>query len=156
MAQQAEVQYIQFYTKGSAAVKVAPVLQDDPYVLPKEPKRYKKVIHLDPFACIGFLVAACMLIAMGMGITHLKAAKQETALMEQYITDLAGENKRLERRYESSLHLDVIEKKAQALGMIPADQAAQGEISYVVPVPPVQEEPSMWERFTTFLAGIFA
>ena len=50
--------------------------------------------------------------------------------------------------------MDRIERTAMALGMVPKDQVTCIRIQ--VPQEIVEEQPGAWERFTTFLSGLFA
>ena len=84
--------YIQFYTPGSAAVKVEVQKEQDWAPLPQWHKTPKKVIPVDPVAILGFVVAVCMLVLMAVGIQQLNTARQEVAVMERYVAQLTSGN----------------------------------------------------------------
>ena len=65
-----ENRYIQFYTPGTAAVKIA--VQDEQTWAPlPEPKQAKKIpIYVDPVAAIGFAVAVCMQLKWELCLQH--------------------------------------------------------------------------------------
>jgi hypothetical protein len=63
----------------------------------------------------------------------------------------------LQNKYDSSYDLEEIREIALAMGMVPMEQLETVQIS--VPVVEAEEqaqEPSGWEAFCTFLAGLFA
>ena len=98
--------YIQFYTPGTAAVKVQ--VQDEQKWAPlPEPKpEEKKAIYVDPVAILGFAVAVCMLILMAVGITQLNNTRREVAALEHYVAQLTAENHALQETYAAGYDLD--------------------------------------------------
>ena len=156
MTRQTDVQYVQYYTEGSTATKIEPVIQEDTFYFPKVHKHKRKRLYVDPFAVAGTLVAIIMLISMGLGISHLKRARLETAQMEQYISQLVGENQSLSDQYAEGYDLDTVEKTAQALGMVPREEVKSVPLDVTVPELTVQEEPSVWEKISTFFEELFA
>ncbi len=159
MVQKPSIQYIQFYTQGSTAQKVTPEafpskVFDTPKVRKRKAKSKRKVVCLDPFAILGFVVAGAMLISMMAGVYQLHKTRQQAMEMEQYVQRLTAENDRLAKEFESGYDLAEIEKAALAMGMIPQEQATHLEVPMQMP----QEEkaPTVWEQITTFLSGLFA
>ena len=153
MARQFDVQYISAYTVGSAARKLE---------LPKAPKvtrkratrRAKKIVlHVDPLAILGILVAGVMMIAMTVGVCRLVDARQELVAMDAYVQTLRQENAELQEAYDAGYDLENVRQTALALGMVPVEQVKQVTIQIQAPQP---EPPSGWEQFCTFLAGLFA
>ncbi len=156
MAQYPKVQYIRFYTDGTAARKLdyAVPQRQKKAVLPKARVDKRKKIYVDPVAAVGVMVAVCMLIVMAVGMFRLEQAQQETAAMEEYVEYLTDTNRALEAEYAASYDLETVEKTALALGMVPSSQVEQTVIYISVPTP--VEEPTTWEQVTTFLTGLFA
>ncbi len=156
MAKQSSARYIEYYTEGSAAKKVAPVIPVKKIVKPKAYKRKRRVIFVDPVAIVGILVAFSMLLFMISGVRQLLNAQQSAMQMEQYVEYLGAQNESLVKQYEDGYDIADIEKKALAMGMIPKDNAS--EVS--IPTPPAQqqeeEEASLWQKISTFLTGLFA
>lgn len=148
--------YIRFYTPGSAAVKVE--IQDEQTWAPlPEPKIENKVaIAVDPVAVFGFLVAVCMLVLMAVGIHQLNYARREVVTLERYVASLTAENAALDETYHAGYEPAKIRQQALNMGMIPVEQVPQRHIYVTVTQPPVSEEQTVWSRFTTFLAGLFA
>ena len=155
MTQRRPIEYVQFYTVGTAAKKmeVAKPKLAEPVFLPPVAVKRKKV-YVDPVPVLGMLVAICMLFTMLIGVQHLRQVRQDTEAMEQYVLHLQQINDEKQEIYHSSYSLEEIEKTAIALGMVPADQVLHQIID--VSEPPIQEEPSFLDSVGTFLSGLFA
>ena len=154
MAQKLNVQYIRFYTDGSAAHKVAPVAPIETMKLPKVKKQKKIVLRVDPVSVAAIVMAAVMLVLMVVGVTQLRGARQDAEVMEAYANTLRQENVRLSAEYSNGYDLEQIEKTALALGLVPQEQVRH--ISLQVPQIQEEETPGAWERFYIFLTGLFA
>ncbi|MBQ4642471.1 MAG: hypothetical protein IJB47_07685 [Oscillospiraceae bacterium] len=158
MTQRVDVQYIRFYTDGSAARRTAhtaSAISSSTGILPRLRKQRVQVIHLDPVALLSIAVAAVMLITMLVGLVRLQKIQKQTAQMEAYVEQLSQEHETLKQAYTDACDIEAVEKTALALGMIPAEDAKQIEVY----LPAVQEEPeavSLWNRIGTFLFGLFA
>lgn len=154
MARRTNVQYVQFYTDGSAARKVAPVAPLKTMKLPKIKKVKRTTLHIDPTAFAGIAMAVMMAVLIVIGVVRLSVAQQEMNQMSQYVQTLREENVRLEQEFAEGYDIEEIERTALALGMVPEDQVEH--ITMKLPEIQETEEPSGWDRFTTFLAGLFA
>lgn len=149
------VQYVHYYTDGSAARKLElTVPQRKTAALPKPRKGKRLKVYVDPVAILGVAVAVCMLIVLAVGIVQLQDAKSDMAVMEQYVSQLTKENEQLAMDYANSYDLSDVEEMAKTLGMIPSVQAQHTQIQITLPA--VTEEPTLWENISTFLAGLFA
>ena len=158
MAMQPDIQYVPFhYVDGSAARKVQRQTFKKASAAPvPKPRRAKcKVIAVDPAAIGGILVAVTLLVMMLVGFSQYSACRERTRQMEDRLTAMQLENSRLEQTYVDDIDLDYIREVADAMGMVPAQNAQQVQIQVQLPQ---QETPKMnlWESFTTFLAGLFA
>ena len=154
MAQRLPIEYVKFYTVGTAAqkVEVAKPKLAEPVFLP--PVKKRKRVFVDPVANFGVMVAICMLFTMFVGVHRLRQVRQDAAAMEQYVLHLQDINQERKDIYHSSYTLEEIEKTAMALGMVPMDQVTHQTIDVTEPAP--QEAPSVWESVGTFLSGLFA
>ena len=155
MAQRIPIEYVQFYTVGTAAKKVEvaePKLAEPVFLPPTVQKR--KRIFVDPVAIFGMVVAVCMLFTMFVGIHRLRQVQQDSRAMEQYVLHLQQVNQERKEIYHNSYTLEEIEKTALALGMVPMDQVAHQTIDITEPAP--QETPSAWDSVGTFLSDLFA
>ena len=151
-----ESRYIQFYTAGSSACKVELRREQEWAPLPKEEPKAKTVIHIDPVAIIGFLVAVSMLCLMAVGINRLNASRQEVAVLEHYVAGLTQENQTLSQAYADGYDLEEIRLKALDMGMVPAEQIPQTRIQVEMEIPVAEAEVTAWSRVSTLLAGLFA
>lgn len=156
MAQATTIQYVQFYTAGSAAQKIEPKVQVRTAPRPKAKKLKKIVIRIDPIATLGILVAVMMLALMIGGIGQLNQAYQQTQAMEAYVQTLQQENAALQAEYSAGYDAAQVEKMALALGMVPAEDVPHVDVRLSVPQQPQSRDLSLWESFTTFLTGLFA
>lgn len=154
MAQQLNVQYVRFYTQGSAARKVAPVAPLETLKLPKIKSTKKLVIHIDPVTVMAMLMPVVMLVLMIVGMVQLNVARAELTTMASYVDTLQDENETLRTEYESGIDLEKVEKTALALGMVPADQLTR--VTIEKPAEQTQVQMNAWDRFCTFLTGLFA
>lgn len=157
MARQPDIQYVKYYTAGSAARKIEfkqPVKKNVSLPQPKVRREQKTVIHLDPISLCALVVAAVMLMAMAIGMIQLGSVNAEADKLEGYVADLQSENVRLHKEYESGYDLEAVRQEALAMGMVPMDQVEQITIDVRIAQP--EPEPTVWEEFGTFLAGLFA
>lgn len=154
MVRHPEVQYIQFYTDGSAARKVAPVAPIKTMKLPRIKKVKKITLHIDPVAIAGIVMAAVMLVLMAVGVAQLSSMRTQLQTMTAYVDTLQQENTSLQAEYSQGYDLEAIERTALALGFVPKEEVEH--ISIRVPDMQAEELPGPWERFYTFLTGLFA
>ncbi len=154
MAQKTTVNYVNFFTAGSEAVKFdpQPIIKRE-VTLPKPRRKKKLVIRSDPMVVLGVSVAAVLMVVMLVGLGNLINAHRQTVQMQQYVENLQQENAALEQQYREAYDPEEIREIAAAMGMIPIEQAPKVYIT--VPAQTVQE-PTAWERFTAMLADIFA
>ena len=155
MARKPDIQYIQYYTDGSAARKLEmPLPRRKKSTLPKVNRKKEKVLKLDPLALGGIVVSAIMLVLMLVGSIYLYRLDQQTAQMQVYIDQLTEQNTELTDTYANGYDLEEVEHTALALGMIPVEEAKT--VTIRVPRETAVEIPSAWDNFCAFLAGIFA
>ena len=154
MARKSEVQYIRFYTDGSAARQYEPKPQPKRKPQQPRPRRQKKIVlHVDFIAVAGILVAGVMLVLMLAGTVGLSKANEEVARMENYLAELEDENLQLRHTYQEGYDLDQIRTEALEMGMIPASRAETVAI-HVEEAAPAAEPTT--NSFWTFLTGLFA
>ncbi len=158
MAMQPEIQYVPFcYVDGSAARKVQCQPQKKATAAPApQPRRAKrKVIAVDPVAICGTVLAVVMLVMLLAGFAEYTACRERSRQMQDYVSSLELENAQLQQQFDGNIDMEYVEEVADALGMVPAENANQIQID--VQLPPEQtEQLSLWESITTFLAGLFA
>ena len=154
MAQQTVVQYVRYYTPGTAAHKVEPVSSFRPTVRRTPKKRKVLKVYVDPIAPLGIVVAVFMLISMAVGIVGLNRVNREIRDTQAYVDQLSEENARLSQEYRDSYNLKEVEQIALVMGMIPQEEATRITIS--VPQVMPEPEPTTWQQIGTFLTGLFA
>lgn len=158
MARQPDIQYVRFYTDGSAARKIElqPEKKKNAAPVPQRPRvrrEQKLVVHVDPISMFAVLVAGVMLIAMAVGMLRLGAINAETTRMESYVTQLRAENTQLRTKYEAGYDLDDVEQKALEMGLVPIDQVEKVVIE--VPENIEEPEPTFWESVGAFFSELF-
>ena len=154
MAKQHEIQYVNAYVSGSVAYQMAGCQRTKTAKLPKPRRKNLLVIHVDPAAVCGILVAVLLLTLMGVGYFRLQDAKQEAYTMKNYVATLQAENAELKETYASSYDAEEVRSIATAMGLVPVEQIET--IMLDVSVPQLREEPTAWQAFCAFLAGLFA
>lgn len=155
MARKNQVQYVNFYTAGTAAYKYEPVQAPEKKASLPKPRRRKRIrVYVDPMAIVGACAAMVLMVMMFAGMVKLSRAQQEQAQMAAYVQSLQEENARLEQQYHAGYDPDEIYRIATAMGMIPVEEAEHIQVQVHVPV--VEEEPTAWENFCVFLTGLFA
>ena len=158
MVKQPEVRYINAYVSGSVAYQLERKPVKKNVVLPKQRKKKKVIVRVDPVAILGIFTAVVMLVMLLVGMVRLQNAREETAALGKYVYTLKEENLRLQEKYDASYDLEEIRELALAMGMVPVEQLDTIQIE----VPPVAEEvtetekPTLWDNVCTFLAGLFA
>lgn len=158
MALQPDIQYVRYYTAGSAARKLELLPKKEKATLstphrPKAIRRKKTVICVDPIAMFATLVAGVMLIAMAVGMFQLGSIRTENQRMDNYLSSLRAENAQLQAQYESGYDLKDVEQKALEMGLVPIEQVEK----VVIEVPKVQKEPAptFWENVGAFFGELF-
>ena len=155
MARKPDIQYVRYYTDGSAARQLevySPRKNKTAAPRPRKQKGY--VIYVDPLAVGGILLAAVMLVMMLVSSIRLVVARQELSDAQAYVTTLTQSNEQLRKTYDASYDLEEVEKSALALGMIPISQATTIYVDVEEDV--VVEEPTFWDRMTAKLSELFA
>lgn len=153
-----DIQYVQFYTAGSAAYQMEPKAAPRKAVPAVKTRKAKRVvITIDPVAICGLLLAVFMIFAMGSGVREYRETLQQAQQMSQYVEKLQAENVSLQQTYQDSYDPDVVYTMATAIGMVPRESAEHITIQVQLPEP-MQEEVqlSLWEEVSTFLMGLFA
>ena len=121
---------------------------------PKVKKQKRITIAIDPIAFASLTMALVMTVLIVVGWVQLNNIKQEVQTMTAYVEVLQAENVQLQNTFLEGYDIEQIERTALALGMVPKEQVQH--ISVQLPEMIEQPEPTTWERFTTFLTGLFA
>lgn len=154
MARSNDIQYIRYYTPGSAAEKVElpKIVKKQPK--PKAEKAKTPVLQIDGLAAVGIVVAAVMLLCMLMGFVQACAINRQVQDLEVYISKLEVQQENLRTEYEHGYNLDEIRLAAQSMGLVPVEQVQHITIS--VPESENTVELTWWEALLENIKEIFA
>ena len=157
MARSNDVQYVRFYSYGSAAEKVElPVKEKKKITLPK-PKLEQvsqKIMKMDALALTGIVVAAVMLVCMLIGLVQVNIANTKLQQAQVMVAQLEAENDRLKTEYEHGYDLAEIRISAEAMGMVPVEEVRH--VTIQVPEAVVEEETTWWEEWIQDFKDLFA
>ena len=157
MAMQPDIQYVRFYTAGSAARKLElqPEKKKAKIFAPSQPqtrRKQKTLVYTDPISLCAVLVAGLMFIARAVGMLQLGSVNAESARMDSYVVELRAENTRLRNEYKSGYDLKDVEQKALEMGLVPIDQVEK----VVIDAPEIAQdpEPGFWEKIGSFFSEL--
>lgn len=155
MARKPEIQYVRYYTDGSAARQLEPKTPQKQRAPRKRVRRQPVyTATVQPFAIGGLAVAAVLLVCMIVGFVQLRNVQHQQQIMADYVSQLSDRNVELRHTYDEKVDLDKVEKSALALGMIPAEEAMTITVS--LPEPEPVREVTLWDRIEAFFEGLFA
>lgn len=160
MARQPDIQYVRYYTSGSAARKIEPQPKKKknnvavPQQRPRVRREKKTVIPVDPLSALAVLVAGVLLVTMVVGMLRLGEVNAQVEAMDGYVDQLQQENAALRQEYEAGYDLQDVEQKALEMGLVPIEQVEH--VTIEVTEVPVEEEPSFWEKAVAFFSELFA
>lgn len=156
MARSNDIQYIRYYTPGSAAEKL-----ELPKIVKKQPKPRQTVkkeavpVHcVDGLAAVGIVVAAVMLLCMLMGCVQMNSLNRQVEELEVYVSQLEVRQDQLRTEYEHGYNLEEIRTAAESMGLVPKDQVKH--ITIDIPETETVVEISWWESVLSTLREFFA
>ena len=151
------IEYIEkFYSYGSEAkvVEFKPVYKENRPKVPKHKREPVTVIHIDPVAFCGLMLAVVMFVVLMAGLIQFGVLAQDHAAMEDYVMQLREENVLLKHKYNAYFDMAEVAQTATALGMIPVEEARTMTVHVDVPVR--QPEPTWWDDVVWSMSGLFA
>lgn len=156
MARKPEIQYIRYYTDGTAARKPEPqqLPRKQKKPLPQKKRRPRYVLKVQPLAVLGIVLSVVLLCMMAGGISDYLDARQELQQMQEYVYNRRLAVSELRETYEEGIDLEEIRRAALALGMVPEEQVPHMTIS--VPKPQAEEDGGFMMEMTAFLTGLIA
>lgn len=156
MARSNDIQYVRYYTSGSAArqVELPEKKRAKPQPRPQIRKTVQPGLHLDVLAVTAVAVAAVMVICLVIGCVQVSYASAEVSRLEAYVADLQAQNESLRLEYENGYDLTEIRIAAESMGMIPEQQAQH--ITVAVPAPAAEQADSWWENLLEDFKALFA
>ena len=153
-----EIQYIRYYSAGSAAARLElPELPKEirkPAPKPQKAVQPKPVLVMDRMAFIGITVTVVMMLLFAAGIIHTAVINHELSRTQAQVEQLRRENETLRAQYDEMLDLEQIRIAAETMGMVPADQVPHIQVSVHVDEPVAEQTgwQSFFQRFLAFLA----
>lgn len=157
MARSNDIQYIRYYSPGSAAEKVElprlPKKQPKPKAAPV-PKKAVPVVRIDGLAAIGIVVAAVMLLCMLMGCAQVYSLNRQVLELKEYVSYLELQQDSLEADYAHGYDLEDIRSAALSMGLVPKDQVEH--ITVHIPETETVVEISWWDSLLNSIREFFA
>ena len=105
------------YYGGTAAPKVRPQGLPDEHYVPERHRRVKAKAAIAPFAVVGLLVAACMLVLVVFGYVQLYEATERVSSLQYELSSLQEDQAVLESLYEGSIDMNEVEQLAAEYGL---------------------------------------
>ena len=158
MARQPDIQYIQMYNYGNTARKLAPrpQVRKEKYQLPEQNHRKQQIKQavLDPLSLCAIVVAGVMLVAMLIGMFRVGELTGRRQELEQYISVLQQQRADLQKTYEESYDLHLVEQRARQMGLVPGDEVRHipmGAANTELP-----QQPGVADRLVALFDELFA
>ena len=95
-----------------------------------------------------------LLIAMAVGMIRLGITASQAQKAQAYVTQLEAENEQLRDAYLAGYDAEEARRQAEAMGMIPIEDAEHVIIDVQIPQP--EPEPTFWENIGLFFSELFA
>lgn len=154
-----EIQYVRFYTAGSAAQKLETRVEKKAVQTTKTPRPAANPVRktpfvIEPFALVGTAVAVVMAVCVAFGFFRVNRVNSQKAAMENYIKTVTEEIQSLQMDYEQGYDPDEVRLTAEAMGLVPMDQVQHIKVSIVEPM--AQPEPTFWEALWGDIQELFA
>jgi hypothetical protein len=154
MARSGDIQYVRFYSAGSAARQLELPEKKAAPARRRKARRAPAVIKLDGLAAVGTAVALVMLVCMLVGFVQLSRANAELEAVRAQVCQLELENQALRTEYEHGYDLEAVRIAAQSMGMIPAEQTQH--ITVDVPQHTQHTDTGWWASLIAQLRSLFA
>ena len=157
MARSNDVQYIRFYSYGSAAEKVELTPREKKKVTLPRPRLDRvgeKIQKMDPLALLGMTVAVAMLLCMLLGVAKVNRVNAELQDAKLLVSKLEAENDRRRTEYAHELDLAEIRVSAEAMGLGPVEEGRHVKLR--LPEPVAVEEITWWEQWILDFKALFA
>ena len=155
MARKIDVLYVNGYTEGSAARKIAPAFPEAKPQRKPRARSKRRVIAIDPVAIGSILVAVFLLVMMVVGMNTYQNAVEDAQMMENNLHTLQNENEALSAQLWADVDLAEVERTALALGMVPKDRIPVHQIQLQEPVQQ-QPESGWFNQLVAMLTNLFA
>ena len=157
MIQKPKIQYVgQFYVYGSEAKALDRKKEhrQPKTKLPQARVQHSRTVTLEPAAIVAIAAAVVLLAVLLVGAVQLERDWQDYHAMRSYVSGLKLEQAQLEETYRESYDMTQVQARAEAMGLIPVDEAESRSVR--VRVPATAPERTFWDDVCWFFAGLFA
>ena len=154
MARHNDIQYVRYYSAGSAARKVELPEKKISQPKPRLKKAAKPLLKVDGLAAVGTVVAAIMLVCMVIGFIQVCHTNAQVQKLEAYVARLEVENENLRTEYAHGYDLEEVRLAAQSMGLVPEEQVRH--ITLTLPAPEARAETSWWNSLLENFKALFA
>lgn len=150
-----ESRYIQFYTLGSEARELVPVLR--PEVSPeKRPRKSRKpVLYIDPVAILGMVTALVLMVCVLVAFGQYKQAKADYEYVNNYNFTLKQQYEELQETYAGSYDKEEVRMEVILMGYVPSYMVQHVTIQPQKPAE-LPQQPGVLEQAWTYLTELFA
>ena len=150
-----DIQYIQFYTAGSAAREIVQPLRKESTPGSRPKKAKARILYIDPVAIFGMVTALVLMVCLAVAVSNYNTAREDYAAAQEYNVAMQQKNADLQQRYTKSFDREQMRMEAVLRGYVPSSQVEHRTVNAVQPVSePAQ--PSAWESFWDGFAELFA
>ena len=153
MARNNGIEYIRFYTSGTAAQKLEPEEPRKPRRPAPRQKKKRIPIAFDPVAVFGTTVAIVMVLCVIIGFAQHNHMNDQITAMEQQISALKSQQYALEKKYSAGIDLEDIRQTANAMGLVPIEEVRH--ITITIPEPEVEETLPWWQELWMNFKAMF-
>lgn len=147
--------YIQFYTAGSEARELVPVLRPEAAPATRRRRSRKPVLYIDPVAILGMITAVILTVCLLIAFGQYKQAKADYEYVHSYNCSLKQQHKDLQKTYADSYDKEEVRMEAILMGYVPSSQLEHVTIRAEKPEA-FDEEPGVLERAWIYLTELFA
>ena len=150
-----ESRYIQFYTAGSTAQELVPVLRPQDQTEDRPRRKRQPILYIDPVAILGMVTAVVLTVCLLVAFGQYKQAKEQYEYVYSYNCTLKQEYKDLQKTYAKSYNKEEVRMEAVLMGYVPSSQLKHVTIKAEKPAP-IPEEPGALEQAWIYLTELFA
>ena len=150
-----ESRYIRFYTAGSTAQELVPVLRPQEQTGNRPRRKRQPILYIDPVAILGMVTAVVLTVCLLIAFGRYKQAKAQYEYVYSYNCTLKQEYKDLKKTYAKSYDKEEVRMEAVLMGYVPSSQLKRVTIKAEKPAP-IPEEPGVLERAWIYLTELFA
>ena len=151
----ADIQYIQFYTAGSAARELVTPLYDQTAPSQRSRRNRKPILYIDPVAILGMVTALVLCVCLMIAFSNYKAARADYEQAYARNCTLRQEHTELVDKYHDSYDLEQVRLEVILMGYVPASQVPHITVQAQEPAA-VAQQPGAFEQAWSYLTELFA